>query len=253
MLERTVSNDVMWLRIDRPEVKNAVSAALLTDLSARLATLDPERHDACVITGVGDSFSAGGDIQAMAERDERPLESYERLQDSLNAVIETMTTAPVPIIAKVNGDAIGAGANLAFAADFVIASRDARFGEPFVNIGLIPDGGGTVFLPQLVGLRRAKELTMTGRLFEADEAVETGLINRAVPPAELDDAVSELLETLTAKPTAILGLTKRAIHENLGRPFRDGLDREATYQTFAYGSEAHERGVARFLDRRDDQ
>lgn len=248
MLDRSDRNDVMWLTIDRPGVKNAVSAEVLTTLADALSDLDPDRFDACVLTGTGDAFSAGGDIQAMAEREERPLESFERLQGTLNAVIEGMVLAPVPVIAKVNGDAVGAGANLAFAADFVIASEEARFGEPFVNVGLVPDGGGTVFLPHLVGLRRAKELTMTGRLFGAGEAVELGLINRVVSADELDAAVSELLETLQSKPTEILGLTKRAIHENLGRSLKEGLEREATYQTFAYASEAHERGIQKFLN-----
>lgn len=247
MIDRSIDDGIFELRIDRPEVKNAISLALLEELADALGDLDSSEHDVCVLTGNGDAFSAGGDIKAMAERDEDPLEAYERLQGSLNTVIERMVTAGVPIVARVNGDAIGAGANLAFSADFVIARTDARFGEPFVHVGLVPDGGGTVFLPYEVGLRTAKELAMTGRLFDAAEAAELGLINEAVPPDELDPTVSDLVADLADRPTEILGLTKRLFHENLGRPFRDGLDREAHFQTLAYSTDAHSAGVRRFL------
>jgi enoyl-CoA hydratase/carnithine racemase len=161
-------------------------------------------------------------------------------------LIETLLTLPLPVVAKVNGDAVGAGTNLAAACDFAYAVEDARFGEVFGNVGLIPDSGGTFILPALVGLRTAKELTMTGRLFDAGEAADIDLINRAVPAADLDEAVADLLETLDRKPTETLGLTKRGLHENIGRPFRDALEREAHLQVLAYGSDAHETGVEAF-------
>jgi len=149
--------------------------------------------------------------------------------------------AMTPAAARDLRDAIG---------DFAYADATARFGEAFVNVGLVPDTGGTVLLPWLVGLRRAKELTMTGRLFDADEAATMGLINEAVPTDTLDDRVDELLETLGRKPTTTLGLIKEGIHGNLGRPVDDALDRERALQVRAYGTDAHEEGVAAFLDDR---
>jgi enoyl-CoA hydratase/carnithine racemase len=123
----------------------------------------------------------------------------------------------------------------------------------FGNVGLIPDSGGTFILPALVGLRTAKELTMTGRIFDAEEAAEMDLINEAVESDALDDAVDEILATLAKKPTETLGLTKRGLHENIGRPFRDALEREANLQVLAYGSKPHETGVNAFLnDERPD-
>ena len=150
------------------------------------------------------------------------------------------------MLGKVNGEAVGAGTNVAAACDFAYAAAEARCGEVFGNVGLIPDSGGTFLLPALVGLRTAKELAMTGRLFDATDAAEMDLINRAVPAEDLDSEVTGLLETLDRKPTETLGLTKRGLHENIGRPFRDALEREAYLQVLAYGSDAHATGVEAF-------
>ncbi|WP_129116165.1 enoyl-CoA hydratase/isomerase family protein [Halegenticoccus tardaugens] len=248
MVRVETDNRVRTLAFDRPESKNAFSPMAAGELIDALEAAADDDARAVVLTGDGDAFSAGGDIQSMADRDETPYESYRRVQATLNTVIETILTSPFPIIAKVNGDAVGAGTNIVAACDFVYADTEARFGEVFANVGLIPDSGGTVILPALVGFRTAKELTMTGRLFDAEEASEMDLVNRALPAEELDDAVDDLLETLGKKPTETLALTKRGLHENIGRPLRDALDREAHLQVLAYGSEAHEIGVNAFLN-----
>ncbi|MDT3437737.1 enoyl-CoA hydratase-related protein [Haloarcula sp. 1CSR25-25] len=248
MVRVEVESRVHTVIFDRPESKNAFTAEAARELIDALETATAEDARALVITGDGDAFCAGGDIMAMAERDERPTEAYDRVQSTLNTVIETILTAPYPVIAKINGDAVGAGTNIAAACDFAYAATSARFGEVFANVGLIPDSGGTFLLPALVGLRTAKELTMTGRLFDAEEAAEMDLINRVIPENELEESVDDLLSTLASKPTETLGLTKRGIHENIGRPFREALDREARLQTLAYGSEAHEIGVNAFLN-----
>jgi len=253
MVRVETADRVHTISFDRPETKNAFTDTAATQLVEALDAAETADARAAVITGDGDAFCAGGDIDAMAEREETPGESHERVQSTLNAVIESILTVPLPVIAKVNGDAVGAGTNIAAACDFAYADSDARFGEVFANVGLIPDSGGTFLLPALVGLRTAKELTMTGRLFDAAEAAEMALINRAVTGDELDDAVADILDTLDRKPTETLGLTKRAIHENIGRPFRDALEREAHLQTIAYGTDAHDIGVNAFLqDERPD-
>ena len=244
---------VHTLAFDRPGAKNALTADAAAELVDALEAAEAADARAVVVTGDGDAFCAGGDIEAMATREETPGEAYDRVRESLTAVIETLLTLPLPVIAKVNGDAVGAGTNVAAACDFAYAATEARFGEVFGNVGLIPDSGGTFILPALVGLRTAKELTMTGRLFDAEEAADMDLINRAVPAADLDSDVHDLLETLGRKPTETLGLTKRGLHENIGRPFRDALEREAYLQVIAYGSDAHETGVEAFRnDRRPE-
>jgi len=253
MVRVETDDRVRTIAFDRPGAKNALTADAATDLVDALSAAEEADARAVVLTGDGDAFCAGGDIEAMAARDETPGEAYDRVRATLSELIETLLTLPLPVIAKVNGDAVGAGTNVAAACDFAYAADGARFGEVFGTVGLIPDSGGTFLLPALVGLRTAKELTMTGRLFDATEAAEIDLINRAVPSEDLDSEVAELLATLDRKPTETLGLTKRGLHENIGRPFRDALEREAYLQVVAYGSDAHEAGVEAFRnDERPD-
>lgn len=249
-METNVNGRVQVTRFDRPDARNAMTPAAARELHDAIEAAGERDVRALVITGSGGSFCAGGDLEAMRERNETPDEASRRVQETLNANVRAILSAPFPVIAKVNGDAIGAGTNLAAACDFAYADADARFGEAFVNVGLVPDTGGTVLLPRLVGLRRAKELTMTGRLFDADEAASMGLINGALSGDALDERVDELLETLDRKPTTTLGLIKEGIHGNLGRPVDDALDREAALQVRAYGTDTHEEGVAAFLDDR---
>ena len=253
MVRVEIDGRVHTIAFDRPEAKNALTADAATDLVDALEAAADADARAVVLTGDGDAFCAGGDIEAMAARDETPGAAYDRVRETLTELIETLLTLPLPVIAQVNGDAVGAGTNVAAACDFAYAVEGARFGEVFGNVGLIPDSGGTFILPALVGLRTAKELTMTGRLFDATEAAEMDLINRAVPADDLDSEVADLLATLDRKPTETLGLTKRGLHENIGRPFRDALEREAYLQVLAYGSDAHETGVDAFRsDERPD-
>ncbi|AKU09573.1 MULTISPECIES: enoyl-CoA hydratase/isomerase family protein [Haloferax] len=244
------ADGVRTVTFDRPEAKNAFTADVARELSAALEELTPEAFDAAVITGDGDAFSAGGDIRAMAERDETAREAYERVRGTLGRVAEAILTAPVPVVARVNGDAVGAGTSVVAACDFAYAARDARFGASFVNVGLVPDAGATVTLPRLVGLRAAKELAFTGKLISAERAAELDLVNEAVAAAALDATVDETVETLAAQPTETLALAKEAIHANLGRSWTDGLEREAHAQTLAYDTDAHEEGVSAFLEKR---
>ncbi|MFB6173678.1 MAG: enoyl-CoA hydratase/isomerase family protein [Halobacteriales archaeon] len=253
MVRTETDGRVRYLRFDRPEAKNAYTADAAREFVAALEAAADDDVRAVVVTGDGDAFCAGGDIEAMAAREESPEEAYRRVRETLTATVEGLLEAPFPVLARVNGDAVGAGTNIAAACDFAVAAEGARFGEAFVNVGLIPDSGGTFLLPRLVGLRTAKELAMTGRLFDAVEAAGMDLVNRAVPPGELDDAVGDLLETLGSKPTETLALAKEGIHGNIGRPVGEALEREANLQVRAYGTDAHEEGVAAFLeDRRPD-
>jgi enoyl-CoA hydratase/carnithine racemase len=241
---------VREITFDRPDVRNAMTADVARELADALADLDPETHDAVVITGDGEAFSAGGDIEAMAEREETTPEAYERVRETLGAVAENALSAPVPIVSKVNGDAVGAGMSLTAVSDFAYAAESARFGATFVNVGLVPDMGATAILPRLIGLRNTKDLAFTGRLVDASDAAEMDLVNETVPDGELDERVDDLVETLRNRPTANIGLAKEAIHDNLGQPWRDGLQREARLQSMAYDTPAHEEGVDAFLNGR---
>ena len=241
---------VKRITFDRPDVYNAMTTDVAAGLADELGELDPETHDAAVITGEGDAFSAGGDIDSMAERDWTTAEAYERVQSTFGRVAENALSAPVPVVAKVNGDAVGAGMSLVALSDFAYAADSARFGATFVNVGLIPDMGATAILPRLIGLRKTKELAFTGELVGADEAAAMDLVNETVPDEDLDDRVANLVDTLRSQPTANVGLAKEAIHDSLGQPWRDGLQREAALQSMAYDTAAHEEGVAAFREGR---
>jgi enoyl-CoA hydratase/carnithine racemase len=243
-------NGVRTITFDRPEQLNSFTADEASALAVAIKDVDEDEYDAVVLTGEGEAFSAGGDLEAMAEREETPKESYERTTETLGRVVETALTSPVPIVAKINGDAVGAGLAVTAVSDFAYAAESAAFSCAFVRVGLVPDTGGTFLLPQLIGLRDAKRLALTAEFVSAEEAAELGLVNEAVPDEELDDAVADLLETLRKRPTATLGLTKRAIHENMGRYWQEALDHELLTQSLAYGTPEHEEGVRAFLERR---
>lgn len=252
-MDTTTENGVLRLTFDRPESMNAFTGAAAKELASAIGDADTETHDAVVLTGEGEAFSAGGDIESMAQRDEQPREAYDRIHETFGQVTEAMLTCPVPIVAKVNGDAVGAGLAITALSDFAYAVEDARFSCAFVRVGLIPDTGGSLLLPKLVGLRTAKRLAFTGEFFSAVEAADLGLINEAVPAAQLDESVGALLETLSRRPTETIGLAKQAIHGNLGREWQDAMNYENMLQVQAYGSDAHEEGVAAFLDDREPE
>jgi enoyl-CoA hydratase/carnithine racemase len=250
-MQTTTDDGVLYLTFDRPEAMNAFNSEEAIALADAVSGADPNTHDAVVLTGEGDAFSAGGDIEAMAEREERPREAYERYNRSYGRVAEELFDCPVPVVAKINGDAVGAGLAVTALSDFAYAVEDATFGCAFVHVGLIPDTGGSYLLPKLVGLRAAKRLAFTGEYFDAREAADLGLITETVDPDDLDDRVSDLLDTLADRPTETIALAKQAIHDNLGRQWEDGLDHESMLQIQAYGSKAHEDGVEAFLTERE--
>jgi enoyl-CoA hydratase/carnithine racemase len=247
------TDGVMRITFDRPEVLNAFSTETAEALADALEESSPEDHDAIVLTGEGDAFSAGGDIEAMAEPPSPPRESYEEVAETFGRVVEAMLESPVPIVAKVNGDAIGAGLAVVALSDIAYASEDATFSCAFVRVGLIPDTGGTFMLPHIVGLRAAKKLAFTGEFFDADRAADLELVNEAVPADELDDRVRETVERLGRRPTDVIGMTKQALHENMARHWREAADYENTLQVQARGSDSHEEGVAAFLEGREPE
>ncbi|WP_276281965.1 enoyl-CoA hydratase/isomerase family protein [Halorussus caseinilyticus] len=250
-----ISDDdgIRTVTFDRPEVMNAFTPEIAAELADVFAETDADDHDAIVLTGEGPAFSAGGDIESMADREESPDEAYDRVTETFGRLVEEALAADVPIVAKVNGDAVGAGLAVTAVSDFAYAVEDATFSCAFVRVGLIPDTGGSFLLPRIVGLRTAKRLAFTGEFFGAAEAAEMGLVNEVVAADELDATVEDLLETLRKRPTKTIGLTKRAIHENMGRGWREAQDYENVVQSQAYATDEHAEGVSAFLEGRDPE
>jgi len=249
----TDDDGVLRLTFDRPDALNAITGETAVELADEIEAATPEEYDAIVLTGAGTAFSAGGDLEMLAETPDTSRDAYEEVTASFGRAVEAMLECRVPIVAKVNGDAIGAGLSIVALSDIAYAAADATFSCAFVRVGLVPDTGGTVMLPRIVGLRAAKQLAFTGEFFDAERAADLELVNEAVPADELDDRVAETVDALAAGPTETIGLMKQAMHENLGRSWDDALDYENLLQSQARTSEAHEEGVAALLEDREPE
>lgn len=243
---------VRRLTLNRPDKLNAFNAELGRAMIAALddAAADPEAR-ALLLTGAGRAFCAGQDL---GDRDPRkmdgPPDLGETLETLYNPIIRRLRALEKPVVCAVNGVAAGAGANLAFACDLVLAARSARFVQAFAKIGLVPDSGGSWLLPRLIGEARAKALVLTAEPLGAEDAAAWGLIWKAVDDDALAEEAGALAERLARGPTVGLGLAKRAIQSAAGRPLDAHLDLERDLQREAGRTPDYAEGVTAFLDKR---
>ena len=202
ILER--KKGVATLTLNRPEKLNAINRKMTEELENAMAEISKDKDvRVLVITGAGRAFCSGADVSEMTEA--TPVESRHWVHTA-NKIILAFTNLEKPVIAKVNGFAVGIGCSLALSADMIIASENAQFSLLFSRIGLIPDGGSLFHLPRLVGPAKAKELIFTAKMVDAKEAERIGLINKAVPADELDNEVNTLAKQLAEGPTLALSL-----------------------------------------------
>lgn len=239
---------VATVTFNRPEKMNALDLIMRAELKAVLADLmaDPQVK-VLILTGAGDkAFCAGGDITTMTGV--TAPSGRDRLR-SVGLITKMMADMEKPIIAAVNGVAVGAGMNIALAADMIIASETARFRETFANIGLIPDLGGFYTLSVRVGMPRAKELMMTARFIEAKEAEAIGLVNRVVPQDQLMNEANALAASLAKGPSRVYGMIKTALNlwpMNL----QTYMELEANMQAVAFATKDFDEGRRAFLEKR---
>jgi 2-(1,2-epoxy-1,2-dihydrophenyl)acetyl-CoA isomerase len=252
-----VDQGVATITLNRPAVLNAISPQMIEELHSTLNGIrDDASVRAVVVTGAGRGFCSGADLKARQriKPSEAPPDAStagaDRLRRTLNPLVLAIRTIEKPFIAAVNGVAAGAGCNLALACDIVLASDEARFGNVFTRIGLIPDCGGHFFLPRLVGFHKAAELMFTGDIIDAHEAERLGLINRVVAHAELVKQARELGERLARGPTRAIGLCKRTMNVGITADLAAVLDAEAEGQGLARQTEDHWEGVQAFLEKR---
>ena len=203
---------------------------------------------AIVITGEGKAFCAGQDLAEAMDPDGPELQAIVR--DHYNPIIERIRAIEKPIIAAVNGVAAGAGANIALACDIAIAKKSASFIQAFSKIGLIPDSGGTFFLPRIIGMQKALALMMTGDKVTADQAVELNMIYKSVDDDDFESEVKQFAETIAKMPTRGLGLTKKAINASYSNTLTEQLALEETLQTEAGETYDFREGVNAFLEKR---
>lgn len=251
-LQLGLADGVATLTLNRPESLNAFSSQMQRELAAAITQIaeDPAVR-AVVLTGAGRAFCAGGDIGEMSEAAQPvPLAGRNKLHRMLTTVLMPLVRLEKPVIAAVNGAAIGAGMNLALAADITLVSDTATFSQIFVKVGLVPDTGGLYLLTRLIGLSRAKELCFTGRMFGAREALELGLVNRVVPAAELMPAALALARELANGATAAIGLTKSLLNMAPTASMEQLAEFEAYALAVVLSTEDHREGIRAFQEKR---
>jgi 2-(1,2-epoxy-1,2-dihydrophenyl)acetyl-CoA isomerase len=240
---------VARITLNRPEVYNAFNDELSFELQDALKTCAKDHAvRVVVLTGEGKAFCSGQDLKAGAEQGKRSFK--ESLEKRYNPIILAMRNLPKPIIGRLHGVAAGAGCSLALACDIVVAAEEATFIEIFINIGLVPDSGSSFFLPRLVGLSKAFELCSTGTRVSAKEALALGMINKVVPLAELDPAISFYTDYFSKAPTKSIGLIKRMMNKSAVATLDDMLEYEAYCQEIAGRSNDYREGVEAFLQKR---
>lgn len=232
--------------LNRPEVMNAMSVEMTEGLYEAVMQLRSDEDTRIVIfKGAGENFCSGADVNLFDEN----TPSYEWLNGmkQVGLIVRTIREMPQPVITMLRGVAVGAGANLALASDFVVAADNARFCEIFVNIGLIVDYGGHYFLPRLVGLAKARELAMLGNEIDGRTAASMGLVYKAVPEEELEQEVGALANNLIQKSGLALALIKEGLEKSFDRSLQEVLDWEASHQSIALQSPHHKEIVRQFL------
>lgn len=240
---------IVTVTLYRPEVLNALNSEMITELHDLLNGLSSDKETRVVVMeGAGGNFCSGADISLFLEETNAP-EWLEGI-NLFSGLIRKLREIPQPVITKLRGAAVGGGANLALSGDFVIASHEARFQENFIHIGLILDGGGTYFLPRLVGLVKARELALLGDEIDGKAAASIGLIYKSVPDDELDQEVSNLARTLSQRPFVPMSLIKKGLEESLDRSLSEVLEWESAYQTIMLQTREHKDRVRSFLELR---
>ena len=247
-----VADGVARLTLNRPDRLNSFNTMMHLEVRAALSSIaDGSKARVLVLTGAGRGFCAGQDL---GDRAVAPggtaVDLGESIERNYKPLVMTLRNLPMPVIAAVNGVAAGAGANIALACDLVVAARSASFVQAFAKLGLVPDSGGTWFLPRLVGTARAMGLAFLGEKLSAEQAAQWGLIWRCVDDAEFAPAVDALARQLAAAPTRGLARTKQAIYESWGRSLEEQLDAERDLQRELGHTADYVEGVAAFGEKR---
>ncbi|WP_417685066.1 enoyl-CoA hydratase/isomerase family protein [Pseudidiomarina gelatinasegens] len=244
LVKEEVRNNVLWLTLARPEKKNALTSDMYTALNAALQAADRDgKITAVVLTGEGDSFTAGNDLHDFL--------AIEDLDDSAPPFefLYTLSRLCVPLVAGVNGLAIGIGTTILLHCDLVYASTDAVFALPFINLGLVPEAASSLLLPQQCGHLRASELLLLGENFDASAALAYGLVNKVVAPEELNNTLEQVAQALASKPHGGLRAAKKLIKQP-AEPVADRIEREAKIFARALSSDAARKAISERLNRK---
>lgn len=249
-IDSKIENNIAWLYLNRPEVFNSFNREMALSLQEELDRCKSDsKVRAIVISGRGKAFCAGQDLKEVTTPELHP--GFKKiLEEHYNPIINRIRSIEKPIIAAVNGVAAGAGANIALACDVVLASENASFIQAFSKIGLIPDSGGTFFLPRLIGFQKASALMMLGDKVMATEAEQLGMVYKVFSAEEFETSVAKIAVTLANMPTKALGMTKRLLNQSLSNNLKEQLEMESKWQIEAAQSGDYSEGVAAFVEKR---
>lgn len=249
-ITKEIKDKTAYLTLNRPEVFNSFNREMALLLQSELDACEKDSNiRAIVITGNGKAFCAGQDLKEVTSPELNP--GFKKiLEEHYNPIISKIRKIEKPIIAAVNGVAAGAGANIALACDVVIASESVSFIQAFSKIGLVPDSGGTFFLPRLIGFQKASALMMLGDKVSAQEAERLGMVYRVVSVEDFEEEVSEIATSLSNMPTKALGFTKRLLNEAMTNDLENQLKMEGELQIEAAQSEDYAEGVNAFVNKR---
>jgi len=247
---------VAVLTINRAESRNPLGhegdGEVFAEAAARINADRSIR--AAILTGAGKAFSAGGDVKAMREKGGAfggaGVAIRERYRNGIHKIVRSVWNIEVPLIAAVNGPAIGLGNDVACLADVRVASDTAIFGATFLKIGLVPGDGGAWLLPRVIGMARASELLYTGDTIDAQTALQWGLVSRVVPSATLQDEAMKLAQKMAAQPPDVLRMTKKLLREGQSVSFDNIMELSAAMQALAHHSEDHAEAINAFFEKR---
>jgi len=246
----TLNDGIKRITFNRPERRNSVDSETIQSLLAAIKEAANDGSRVVILSGAGESFCAGADLFSTSERDIANYDVTKAIRENVNPTILAMRSLQVPIIARIHGPAVGVGCNYALACDLIVASEQATFGQVFVKIGLMPDGGSTFFLPRLVGYQKAFELMAFGDIIPAQEAKQLNLINRVVPYAELDETVDKLAAKLLRAPGMAIEKIKAGLNHSLQSDLAQALEFEAVNQASCFHSPDFIEGVSAFVEKR---
>ena len=244
-----VEEGIATITFNRPKALNALNSALLEEFSKALDDIAADDNiRVLVLTGAGDkSFVAGADISELATYNSLTAKNFAQKGHGIIAKLQQL---PIAVIAAVNGFALGGGTEIAIACDFIYASENAKFGQPEINLGLIPGFGGTQRLPRLIGANLAKELIFTGKMISAAEAEKIGLANKVVPQDQLMEEVLKTAREIASKGKVSLRAAKQAINNGLNTDLATGIHIEVDAFGLCYGSSDSKEGTSAFLEKR---
>lgn len=252
LIQTSVDQSILTITLNRPDKYNSFTEPMGLEMQEALKKAESDDVRCVILNANGKAFCAGQDLPEVVEREktESQFELSDTVRTTYNPIIRSIRNLTKPVVCAVQGTAAGAGANIAFSCDIVIASHEAVFVQAFSKIGLIPDSGGTFFLPRLVGLAQTNAMYLMDEKVSAEKAVSIGLIYKAVNHGKLHEETRSIAEKLASMPTKGFGLYKKAVNQSYENTLHQQLDLEAEYQSLAGNTGDYSEGVTSFLEKR---